>query len=30
MIFVDGEGNQPLKIAIGFYVAHDAADHHHP
>jgi len=29
MTFVDEDGNQPLKIAVGFYVAHDAADHHH-
>jgi hypothetical protein len=28
--FVDGDGNQPLKIAVGFYVTYGAADHHHP
>ena len=28
MIFVDEEGNQPLRIAVGFYVNHGAADHH--
>jgi len=28
MIFVDEEGNQPLRIAVGFYVTHGAADHH--
>ena len=28
MTFVGEDGNQPLKIAVGFYVTHGDTDHH--
>ena len=30
MAFVDEDRNSPIKIAVGFYVIHIAADDHHP